>query len=127
MERSKHATVDLETTREALAIWRRRHGGRGRRIPTALWDEARELAREHGVAETARVLRLDAVRLAKLVAPSNVEPASFVELGSLQLGVGSDAAVVELFGRDGERVRVELVASAVDLVALASALWSRRP
>lgn len=94
MERSKHATVDLETTREALAIWRRRHGGRGRRIPTALWDEARELAREHGVAETARVLRLDAVRLAKLVAPSNVEPASFVD----NLGPNLSAECARMLG-----------------------------
>ena len=31
---------DLETTREALASWRRLHGGRGRPIPAELWSRA---------------------------------------------------------------------------------------
>jgi hypothetical protein len=126
---------DLEAVREALTSWRRRHGGRGRPIPASLWSEAAVVARVSGVAETARALRLDATRLARLVgggaeiAPRSIEePTAFVELGGLTLGDPRRVAVVELVGREGDRVRVEVVGgagSAVDLVALARAFWSR--
>jgi hypothetical protein len=126
---------DLEAVREALTSWRRRHGGRGRPIPSSLWSEAAAVARASGVAETARALRLDATRLAKLVgggaeiAPRSIEePTTFVELGGLPLGDPRRVAVVELVGREGDRVRVEVAGDAggaVDLVALARAFWSR--
>jgi hypothetical protein len=126
---------ELEAVREALTSWRRRHGGRGRPIPASLWSEAADVARVSGVAETARALRLDATRLAKLVgggaeiAPRRVEqPPTFVEVGGLELGEPRRVAVVELVGREGDRVRVEVVGgagSAVDLVALARAFWGR--
>jgi hypothetical protein len=87
----------------------------------------------HGIAETARALRLDAKRLAKrvgeiaaLVPTSAVEPAAFVELGGFEVSDARKGAVIELVGREGDRLRVEVVASAVDLVALARAFWSRR-
>jgi hypothetical protein len=59
-----------------------------------------------------------------------VEAAGFVELGGLELGVRRDprTAVLELVGREGDRVRVEVAGDAggfVDLVALARAFWSR--
>lgn len=128
---------DLEATREALASWRRLHGGRGRPIPAALWSEAADVARANGVAEVARALRLDARKLAKLAegesesAPRNVSaPAGFVELGGLELGERREArkAVIELVSREGDRVRVEMVGDVggvVDLIALARTLWSR--
>jgi len=126
---------DFDTTREALASWRRSYGGRGRPIPAALWSDAADVARANGVAETARALRLDPRKLAKLAegraesAPrSVVEPAGFVELGGLGLGEPR-TVVLELVGREGDRVRVEVVGgagSAVELVALARAFWSRR-
>ncbi len=50
MGQDKNRRKDLETTREALAKWRRMHGGRGRPIPTAFWSDAAEVARAHGVA-----------------------------------------------------------------------------
>lgn len=134
MARSKSGTTDLESTRESLASWRRQHGGRGQRIPAAFWTEARELARVHGVAQTARALRLDAKRLTTIVdqptaaiAPTSVQPEAFVELGGFQLSRRGDEAVVEFVGRQGDRVRVEVAASAVDFAALAGAFWSRRP
>jgi hypothetical protein len=128
---------DLEAVREALTDWRRRHGGRGRPIPAALWSDAAEVARANGVAETARALRVDPRKLAKLAevraesAPrSVVEPAGFVELGGLGLGEPREPrkTVLELVGREGDRVRVEVVGDAggvVDLVALTHAFWSR--
>jgi hypothetical protein len=128
---------DLEAMREALTAWRQRHGGRGRPIPAALWSDAADIARTNGVAETARALRLEPRKLAKLAegraesAPrSVVEPAGFVALGGLGLGEPRETrkAVLELVGREGDRVRVEIVGDAVgavDLVALARAFWSR--
>jgi hypothetical protein len=128
-------TKDLEAVREALTDWRRRHGGRGRPIPEWLWSEAADVARVSGVAETARALRLDAARLAKLVggraemAPRRTEePATFVEVSGLDLGDRRRVAMVEFVGREGDRVRVEVVGgagNAVDLVALARAFWGR--
>jgi hypothetical protein len=136
MVHGKNRGKDLETVRESLAIWRRSHGGRGRPIPAALWSDAADVARTMGVAETARTLRIDPGRLAKLV-ESRAEgasrgmtvPATFVELGGLGLGVPREAGkvVLELVDREGDRVRVELVGGGrgVDVVALARAFWSR--
>jgi hypothetical protein len=131
----KNRRKDLDTTREALASWRRSHGGRGRPIPAALWSDAAHVARANGVAETARALRLNQAKLAKLAegraesAPgSTVEPAGFVEFGGLGWGEPR-TVVIELVGQEGDRVRVEVVGgtgSAVELVALARAFWSRR-
>ncbi len=134
MGHDRNQRTDLEATREALTRWRRQHGGRGRPIPTALWAEAADVARGHGVAETARALRLDPRKLAKLAegraGQSRVEAAGFVELGDLGLGERREPpkAVLELVGREGDRVRMEIVGDAggvVDLVALARAFWSR--
>jgi len=136
MGHHKNQGKDLDTTREALASWRRLHGGRGRPIPAALWSDAADVARANGVAETARALRLDPGKLAKLaegraesVPRSVVEPAGFVELGGLRLGEPRERrTVLELVGREGDRVRVEVVGdtgTAVELVALARAFWSR--
>jgi hypothetical protein len=137
MGHDKNRGKDLDTTREALENWRRSHGGRGRPIPAALWSEAADVARANGVAETARALRLNPVKLARLAedraesAPrSVVEPAGFVELGVLGLGEPREprTVVLELVGREGDRLRVEVVGgagSAVELVALARAFWSR--
>jgi hypothetical protein len=137
MGHDKNRWKGLDTTREALASWRRSHGGRGRPIPAALWSDAADVARANGVAETARALRLNPRKLAKLaegraesVPRSAVEPAAFVELGSLVLGEPRERrpVVLELVGREGDRVRVEVVGgagTAVELVALARAFWSR--
>ena len=136
MGHHKNRRKDLDTTREALASWRRSHGGRGRPIPAALWSDAADVARANGVAETARALRLDPGKLAKLaeggaesVPRRVVEPAGFVELGGLRLGEPREPrTVLELVGREGDRVRVEVVGDtggAVELVALARAFWSR--
>jgi hypothetical protein len=137
MGHDKNRRKDLDTMREALASWRRSHGGRGRPIPAALWSDAAEVARANGVAETARALRLNPRKLAKLAEGgaesgprSVVEAAGFVELSGLGLGEprGPRAVVLELVGREGDRVRVEVIGgagSAVDLVALARAFWSR--
>jgi hypothetical protein len=65
--------------------WRKSHTGR-LLIPEHLWASAAELAREHGVFPTAKVLRLDygkLKRMAESAGPmecSATAPTSFVEL-----------------------------------------------
>jgi hypothetical protein len=130
MGHDKNRGKDLDAAREALGSWRRLHGGRGRPIPAALWSDAADVARANGVAETARALRLNPRKLAKLAedaARSVVEPVGFVELGGLGFREPRTVAL-ELVGREGDRVRVEVVGgegSSVELVALARAFWSR--
>ncbi len=121
----------LEAMRRALASWRAESGGPGRRIPEALWAAAAKVARVNGVRETARALRLDEARLGMLAGAKAeiVNPASdagFVEvvgLGPSASGTGTVA--IELVGRDGDRVRVEMRDGGVNVVELARAFWSR--
>jgi multidrug efflux pump subunit AcrA (membrane-fusion protein) len=132
MGHSKNQHEHIEATRSALAAWRREHGGRGRAIPAALWARAAGVARANGIEETARALRLDARKLAKLAERGRegvAEPVAFVELG--RPGPCASSApprtVLELAGREGDRVRVEVAGDGggVDLVALARAFWGR--
>jgi hypothetical protein len=55
-----------------LAQWRKdRGGGRDKRIPEAVWQQAAAVARADGVHATARATRLNYERLnAKVVVPS---------------------------------------------------------
>lgn len=52
----------IEDLRQRLEQWRSTHKRRGH-LPEALWAEAAELARQHGVYQTARMLRLEYTRL----------------------------------------------------------------
>lgn len=126
-----HATI--AATAKALATWRRRAGGRGRRIPNELWAEAAEVARARGVKETARALRLDARRLGQKVSGPAPSPTptraalgpAFVELGGIEVSAPRQVARVEFIGRGGEVVRVEAPVGAIDMVEIARAFWSR--
>ncbi len=53
-----------------FARWRESHTGR-LPIPESPWAEAAELAREHGVFRTAKVLRLEYGKLKRLAASSS--------------------------------------------------------
>ncbi|MEY4514880.1 MAG: hypothetical protein RLZZ450_7002 [Pseudomonadota bacterium] len=100
------------------------------------------IARTDGVAQTARALGVDRRRLERLAAaepspaasalrvapPPSVAPAPSVDFVQLDTEAfcRRGHAVVQLESADGERVRVELSgASAVDIVALSRAFWSR--
>jgi hypothetical protein len=119
--------------RDRLARWRAKHGGRGIRVPEAMWAEVVKVARVEGVEATARALQLDTTRLAARMAttgavgfemPAEVD-GGFVELDAGRLGL-SPRTVIRFQGRDGERLEVELAAGAViDLAALAEAFWRR--
>lgn len=127
----------LDQTRARLARWRAQHGGRGIRVPEALWAEAVEVARVEGIEATARRLGLDRSRLeARMPATGAVaigETAGevgsgtrFVELDTGRLGL-SRGTVIRLEGRDGERLEVELgTGMRVEVAALVDAFWRRR-
>jgi hypothetical protein len=95
-------------------------------MPAALWTAAVGFARRYGVGPTARALPVDYGTLkARLEATRGAAPMApaFVELtAARQAGVG--ACVVEVAGRRGRRLRVEVSSLPVsDLVALAHGLW----
>jgi len=114
-----------------FARWRESHTGR-LPIPEALCTEAAELAREHGVFRTAKVLRLEYGKLKRLAASSSpvtrkvarlaAPPAAFVEL--LGPGAGSVAeCLIEVEGPRG-KLRIQWKgATAADLAGFSRAWW----
>ena len=125
------------TSRELMAVqrrveaWRRRGGGRGSRIPEELWNEAVEVAQVAGLHATARALHFNYERLKERAGQSagkqsGNNASQFVEFQLPQLN-GVANLVVDLLGREGEQVRIELSGlSGMDVVALAQTL-SKRP
>ena len=57
--------VAMRKVYRRLERWRKQRSGRAR-IPAALWSAAGELAREHGVNQVSRVLRLEFNHLMRL-------------------------------------------------------------
>jgi hypothetical protein len=111
--------------------WRKSHTGR-LPIPEALWASAAAVAREQGVFQTAKVLRLEYGKLKRMVeaAPSGVQPAvgrplapaTFLELVPPQ-AVGLSECLIELEGPRG-KIRIQWKgATAPDLAALSRTLW----
>lgn len=130
--------------------WRSAHTGR-LPIPKPLWAAAVELAREHGIFHTAKVLHLEYGKLKRLVesagpvnakvpaakgrvakaratgrrrARSNTPPA-FVEFMTSQAG-GLSECLIELEGRRG-KMRIQWKGTtAPDLGGLSRALWESK-
>ena len=132
---------DMRKAQRRFEQWRSAHTGR-LPIPERLWRVATELAREHGVFHTAKVLHLDYGKLKQLLeaASSGVKrqvkrapvsrwrrarstvPPTFVELIAPRSGSFPECRV-ELEGPHG-RMRIELKGMATaELVALSRALW----
>lgn len=114
MRSTSDGRSDLESLGGRLRRWRERHGGRGKRIPEALWDEAVALARREGVEPVARALRLDGGGLARRIegrgaeAESRSEAATgFVELSAAELSTPERSAI-EVVNGAGERLRIEV-------------------
>ena len=131
------ATVELVRVEKQLSRWRARHGGRGRAIPEELWRAAAEVAALAGVKETALVLGVDRARLqqrlgARPVGATGVAArtrtthgsAAFVEVDARGV-FGRGKTVVRLTSRDGEQLEIEVEGSAMDVAAVARALWER--
>ena len=123
---------EIEDLRQRLEHWRSTHKRRGR-IPEALWAEAAELARQHGVYQTARTLRLEYTRLwywsQKLRQPAGrsldaAVPPEFVELIAPP-APGLCECVIEWESPRG-KVTVQLKGTTLpDLSGLSRALWSQ--
>lgn len=109
--------------------WRSAHTG-SLPIPEPLWGSAAEVAREHGVFHTAKVLRLEYGKLKRMV-PSARRPMAktaapaFVELVAPQVS-GLSECLIELEGRHG-KMRIQWKGTtAPDLAGLSRVLWERK-
>src|SRR5712692_5556587 len=96
--------ADMRRVCRRLERWRKGHQGR-LPIPEALWASAAEVAREHGVFRTAKILHLEygkLKRMAESVTPAvrrAPAPAEFLELVALQgvpSGTGPTECLIEL-------------------------------
>ena len=122
--------VEARGVLRRLEQWRRvrKHG---MPMPEVLWRSATELARQHGVAKVARLLRLDYYvlkeRLGTLARDKrgrSEAKASFVEMTSLAAPSGSEC-VVELEHPGGARMRIHVKGgSGPDVGALSRIFWS---
>jgi hypothetical protein len=111
-----------------LECWRSSHQGR-LPIPQTIWTAAAEVAREHGVGRTAKILRLEhgqLKRMVKSVAPAvRRAPAPLAEFLELVAppAIGLTDCVIELEGPRG-KMRIQWKgAPAPDMAGLSRALW----
>ena len=130
--------IKMQKVYRRFERWRNAHTGR-LPIPKRLWAAAVELAREHGVCPTAKVLRLEYGKLKRLLQSaspaararvvkarrrrtgSTAAPA-FVELMTSP-AVGLSECLIELEGRRG-KLRIEWKGTtAPDLGGLSRAFW----
>ena len=119
--------VGMQRVYRRFERWRSSHRGR-LPIPKALWASAGEVAREHGVFRTAKILRLEygkLKRMAESAAPvrrAPAPPAEFLELVPPQ-AVSPAECLIELEGPRG-KMRIQWKgATAPDLAGLSRALW----
>jgi hypothetical protein len=105
----------MERARRRVERWRETRAA-GMSMPENLWAIAAQLARRHGIYPTARVLGLEYNKLKRLSQQSNEAPKStlllppptFVEL----MAPAAEAACrIELEGRAGSKLKIELPAS----------------
>ena len=116
--------ADLRRICRRFERWRNGHKVR-LPIPEGLWASAAEVAREHGVFRTAKVLHLEYGKLKRMVesaAPGAPSPtATFVELAPQAIGLSE--CLIELEGPRG-KMRIQWKgASTPDLAGLSRALW----
>ena len=130
METRKTETIpaEMEELRQHSESWRNTHAHRSR-IPETLWTSAVKLARQHGLARTAKALHLDYTKLKTLVVGNSTgerkEAPAFVEL--LATGDRLPDCVVELENGRGKKMRIHLRGVATPDVALLSRIfWSSR-
>ena len=120
------AAADLTAAATAFARWRDTTP-LGARIPEALWSRAVELARAHGVARVATVLRLDYTRLKRRVTAESSaavpSPPEFVEM-TLDLPPSGPGCILELSDTQGRALRIEWTRPvASEVAAVARSLW----
>jgi hypothetical protein len=119
----------LERAFTHLEDWRstRRRG----RIPTRLWDEAVDVAREYGVKRTAELLALDAVTLQRKIGGSSAPPAieefaTFVDVTPQRPPSTTMEGFAEFEDRCGRKLRVRWHGEPPDLFELARGFFGSR-
>ena len=123
MQRKQVATVEEVRTR--LEEWRQSRRHKRTAIPEDLWSAAIEVARRDGLGRTAATLRLDYGKLKRLMMAANgvekkTASPSFMELIAPDAGAVAQCAI-EMEGRRA-RIRIELKASAADVVSFSRSL-----
>ena len=109
-----------------LERWRKKRKGR-ERIPETLWIAAGELAREHGVNQVSRVLRLEFKQLRRAAEAGDPNghkqgTPAFVELIAPETSAAREC-ILELEGRRG-KLRIELKGTAMaEVSGISRALW----
>jgi hypothetical protein len=115
-------------TRRRVDSWRRTRPKRGA-MPRALWEEAANLARIHGINPIARALGLEYYALKGHLegagARTAVSRPGFVEV-AVCAPPPSPERVVEVERADGARMRVRL-SNQEDLMAVTASFWGCRP
>lgn len=122
--------ADLQEMSGRFEDWRRTRRGKVP-IPEPLWAAAAELARSHGVCQTAQVLRLEYKKLKQLTEGQAAgrqvrrrrapEPATFMEL--VPSPTAAAECVIEMEGPRG-KLRIQWKgATAPDLAGLSRVLW----
>jgi len=118
----------LDGLKGRFAVWRGKRA-RGSLIPEPLWGAAVKAAREQGVWQTSKHLRVDYYSLKKRVEREHPKavtgaPIEFVEIPGKVLSSGP-GCVVQIEDRRGVRLRVEL-RDAAGAEGLARSLWRGR-
>ena len=120
--------ADVNSVRELFLEWRRTKK-RGAPIPDALWSDAVNAARKHGLKVVSRALSIEyGVLRGRMGTEDADRPADFVELKAMPLpGVTEvEGSVVEVVDSDGARMMIRLSGHGpLDLVGLVNAF--RRP
>ena len=126
-DNSSSIPLEMEQARQELEAWRSTHRPRCH-IPDSLWKRAAEVASQHGLYLTSRTLRVDYMRLKKLVQPTSperkrTELPRFIELMA-PAAAGIPECVVELEGA-GRRMRIQLKGMGLaELVGLSRMVWA---
>ena len=133
--KQRQVTQRLGAVHRRVERWRKRGGGKGSRMPEELWQEATEVARVEGVYAVSRALCVDYNRLKARVAStaktsslanSDGPDGAFVELEASQI-CGGCKTVIELVGRAGDRMRLEVAGKPeVDIVLLTQTFLSQQ-
>ena len=108
LQNTKEVPEAIVQLQEQLDQWRSVQKGRTK-LPESFWQAAVDLAKQHGVFQTAHPLRLDYMRLKKRLGasagPSRTPQAAFVELGTLPTVVHECAMEFESAGRAKLRIQ----------------------
>ena len=126
----KTIPASLSRARSRFEQWRKQHRPRSR-FPAELWSMAVELARKHGVHQTARTLRLDYYSLKKKLGTTpdpGVDPekssSGFIELLASEISPSLPECTIELEDGTGAKMRIHLKGSELpDLASITRIFW----